>query len=65
MKKSSFSLQTLNCNGLKDKIKRTHFFQSLLNEKSDITLLQETHALATDAQEWGRDWKNLGGWSPF
>ena len=65
MKKSSLSLQTLNCNGLKDKIKRMHFFQSLLNENSDITLLQETHALATDAQEWGREWKNLGGGESF
>lgn len=49
-------LASLNCRGLKNKIKRMSLFHYLKSKKFDIICLQETHITNTDLTVWKKQW---------
>ena len=47
---------TLNCRGLRDRIKRKKVFKWLEDNHYDIILLQETHSMEQDEKSWENEW---------
>ena len=57
---------TVNVQGLGDKNKRFHVFQSLRNENFDIIALQETHCETKEESEtWAEEWGGKSIWSTY
>ena len=47
---------SLNCNGLRDAMKRKQLFSWLDNKKFNIIFLQETHSGQDDEISWSKEW---------
>ena len=52
-----FKILSLNCNGIRDKIKRENIFNYVREKnKVGITFLQETHSSSNDMLQWELQW---------
>ena len=52
----TIKLTSLNCRGLKNRLKRLSVFHYLKNKKFDIVCLQETHISTKDLPVWEKQW---------
>lgn len=55
---SYLTLNSLNCNGLNDKLKRLTLFEHLTKSRTAIIFLQETHSKPEVETLWASEWKN-------
>ena len=53
----NLSIASINCDGLKDRVKRRHLFDFLKDSLFTIILLQETHFEPSDHEALVREWK--------
>ena len=54
----NFTISTINCQGLGDKVKRQKFFSWLNFQNFDISISTETNCFTLDQ---GREWERNGG----
>ena len=55
---ASFKVVSINCNGLRSKLKRRSLFQFLKKQKFHIICLQETFILESDLEVWKKEWNS-------
>ena len=51
------NINSFNCRGLRNKIKRNTIFSWLKTSHFGITMLQETHTISTDHKCWTNEWE--------
>ena len=49
-------VESINCRGLRDKIKRNNFFDKAIKDKINILCLQETHIVKEDLNLLKQEW---------
>ena len=52
---TKLSISTLNINGLAEDKKRNKLSENLINKKTDIILLQETHSTKKTIEKWEKE----------
>ena len=52
----SVHVSTINIHGLRNRLKRKSFFDSLKKKKYDIICVQESYITDKDADQWEREW---------
>ena len=60
---AKLSISTLNINGLAEDKKRNKLFENLINKKTDIILLQETHSTKKAIEKWEKEWIGKSFWN--
>ena len=58
-KTTDITITTINVNGLNDILKRNKTFNWFKLQKSDITLIQETHPTNVTASQWTKEWDGV------
>ena len=59
----SFSIASLNVNGMVDDKKRNAIFYWYRKKKIDILCLQETHSSPETELKWGKEWVGKSFWN--
>ena len=54
--KETIAINSFNCRGLRDSKKRNAVFNWLQSKHQGITMLQETHSVASDEKQWAKEW---------
>ena len=60
---TKLSIITININGLTEDKKRNKLFENLINKKTDINLLQETHSTKNTIEKWEKEWIGKSFWN--
>ena len=56
-------IATINVQGMQDAKKREYIYQNILQNKYDITALQEVHCTQQQTFEWEKEWKGVSIWN--
>ena len=59
---NKFKILTINVNDLNQSNKRVKIFNYLKSNKTDITLLQETHSTNESEKKWQKEWPGMSFW---
>ena len=60
---TKLSISTLNINGLAEDKKRNKLFENLINKKTDIILIQETHSTKKAIKKLEKEWTGKSFWN--
>jgi exonuclease III len=57
-KKVDITIKSINCNGLRDRLKRIALFKKFKKYEKTIIFCQETHSTLCDMENWKKSWFN-------